>query len=261
MGDGVASTEAVRQSLKLFAWFCLAIVALICILPVAIIILGSFSEGNPFNEFRGSFDPWMRAIDSSQTLRSIGFSFVLCLRVPVGLAVSFVIAWYLARNDVMGKRTIMYALWLAFFLPILPATLGWILLLDPHYGIVNVQLQHLLGIRDPFFNVYSLGGITWVHLTLTTIPIMVILIEPAQRLIDSSYEEASTMSGAGVWETLRRVTLPLIVPTLLIAFIAGLIKSLEAFEVEQLLGVPARIFVYSTRVFNLLGFIPPDQPQ
>jgi iron(III) transport system permease protein len=257
-----AATDRITDLvLAVGGWVALLLVAAICILPVAVIVLGSFSEGNPFNDFHASLDPWRRALASPQTLSSVGYSFLLSLRVPLGLAISFVIAWYLARNDVMGKRTIMYALWLAFFLPILPATLGWILLLDPHYGIVNAQLQHLLGTRDALFNIYSLGGITWVHLTLSTIPIMVILIEPAQRLIDSSYEEASTMAGAGLWVTLRRVTLPLIMPTLLIAFIAGLIKSLEAFEVEQLLGVPARIFVYSTRVFNLLGFIPPDQPQ
>src|SRR5690348_15723737 len=186
-------------------WVALLLVAAISILPVAVIVLGSFSEGNPFNDFHASLDPWRRALASPQTLSSVGYSFLLSLRVPVGLAISFIIAWYLARNDVMGKRTIMYALWLAFFLPILPATLGWVLLLDPHYGIVNVQLQHLLGTRDALFNIYSLGGITWVHLTLSTIPIMVILIEPAQRLIDSSYEEAATMSGAGLWLTLRRV--------------------------------------------------------
>ena len=247
--------------LRIGGWSSLVVVAAICVLPIVVIVLGSFSEGNPFNDFHASLEPWRRAAESSQTLSSIGYSFLLSLRVPLGLAISFVVAWYLARNDVIGKRAIMYTLWLAFFLPILPATLGWILLLDPHYGILNAQLQNFLGIREPLFNIYSLGGITWVHLTLSTIPIMVILIEPAQRLIDSSYEEAATMSGAGMLETLRRITLPLIIPTLLIAFIAGLIRSLEAFEVEQLLGVPARIFVYSTRVFNLLGFIPPDQPQ
>jgi len=102
------------------AWFGLAVVALVCVLPVAVVIVGSLSEGNPFNDFHGSIQPWMRALESSQTLRSIGYSLVLSLRVPVALLVSFVVAWYLARNDVFGKRTIMYALWLAFFLPSCP---------------------------------------------------------------------------------------------------------------------------------------------
>jgi iron(III) transport system permease protein len=234
-------------------------VALACILPVAVVIVGSFSEGNPFNDFHASVDPWVRALDSSQTLGSIGYSFLLCLRVPAGLLVSFIVAWYLARNDVFGKRTIMYALWLAFFLPILPATLGWILLLDPNHGIINAAAERWINVS--VLDIYSMAGITWVHLTLSTIPIMVILIEPAQRLIDTSYEEASTMSGAGTLTTLGRVTVPLIAPTLLTAFIAGMIRTLEAFEVEQVLGVPAGILVYSTRIFNLLRISPPDEPQ
>jgi iron(III) transport system permease protein len=251
--------EGAGRALGLLAWLGLAAVTLVCILPVAIIIVGSFSEGNPFNDFHASVDPWRRAFDSAQTLRSIGYSFLLSLRIPLGLGIAFIIAWYLARNDVFGKRTILYALWLAFFLPILPATLGWILLLDPNYGIINGYAEKL--IRVPLLDIYSLAGITWVHLTLSTIPIMVILIEPAQRFIDASYEEASTMAGAPTMTTLGRVTVPLIAPTLLTAFIAGMIKSLEAFEVEQVLGVPAGILVYSTRIFNLLRIVPPDEPQ
>jgi iron(III) transport system permease protein len=258
---GAATVSLADYAIRCVGWLCLAAVALICILPVVVITLGGFSEGNPFNDFHPSLEPWRRALVSSQTLQSIGYSFLLSLRVPVALGIAFIIAWYLARNDVFGKRTIMYALWLAFFLPILPATLGWILLLDPHYGIINVTAENLLGLHGPVLDIYSLAGITWVHLTLSTIPIMVILIEPAQRFIDFSYEEASTMAGAGTLMTLRRVTLPLIAPTLLTAFIAGLIRSLEAFEVEQLLGVPAGILVYSTRIFDLLRNLPPDEPQ
>jgi iron(III) transport system permease protein len=240
-------------------WLSLVLTAFICVLPVVLVVVGSFSEGNIFNDFHPSLAPWGRALDSTQTLASIKYSLLLTLRVPVGLAISFLLAWYIAMNDIYGKRTIMYVLWVAFFLPILPATLGWILLLDPHYGIINKYFGMLAG--GNLLNIYSLAGITWLHLTLSTIPIMVILIEPAQRFIDASYEEASTMSGAGTFTTLRRVTIPLIAPTLLTALIAALIKALEAFEVEQLLGVPAGILVYSTRVFNLLGFVPPDEPQ
>jgi iron(III) transport system permease protein len=252
----LVSRETAVYALHLGAWL---VVAFLCVLPVIIIVAGGFSEGNPFTDLHLSIRPWMRAADSSQTLRAIGYSFLLSLRVPIALAISFLVAWYLARNDVFGKRTIMYALWLAFFLPILPATLGWILLLDPNYGIINSYAEQFIGAR--LLDIYSLAGITWVHLTLSTIPIMVILIEPAQRFIDTSYEEASTTSGAGALTTLWRVTVPLIAPTLITAFIAGMIKSLEAFEVEQVLGVPAGLFVYSTRIFNLMRVIPPDDPQ
>lgn len=256
--DPVAAAD---RPMRVFGWCCLALVALICVVPVALIILGSISEGNPINAFDPSLEPWKRAFESTHTLNSIVTSFLLSLRVPAAMAIAFFIAWYLARNDVFGKRTIMFSLWVGFFLPILPATLGWILLLEPNYGVVNAYARTLPFIDGPLFNIYSLGGITWVHITLSTIPIMVILIEPAQRLIDASFEEASIMSGASTFTTLRRITVPLIAPTLLTAFIAGTIRSLEAFEVEQLLGLPADILVYSTRIFHLLRVIPPDEPQ
>ncbi len=260
--DAVPSGGVIERTLRLFGWLCLLITAVACVVPVLIVILGSFSEDSIFHNFQFSLEPWSRAFDSSHTLKSIGYSFVLSIRIPVALLISFFIGWYLARNDVFGKRTIMYALWLGFFLPILPATLGWILLLDPDYGIINNFVKGIPLFGDgPLLNIYSLAGISWVHLTLSTIPIMVILIEPAQRFIDSSYEEASTMSGAGTFTTLRRITIPLIAPTLLTAFIAGMIRSLEAFEVEQLLGLPANILVYSTRIFDLLRVVPPDEPQ
>src|ERR1700733_1819723 len=170
MHDG----DAADRVLRALGWTCLVATAFICILPPTVIVIGSFSEGNPFNDLHVSTAPWHRALDSPQTLGAIGASFLLSLRVPAGLAIAFVVAWYLARNDVFGKHVIMYVLWLAFFLPILPATLGWILLLDPNYGIINQYARHLAGI--PVINIYSLAGITWLHLTLSTIPIMVILI-------------------------------------------------------------------------------------
>ena len=47
----------------------------------------------------------------------------------------------------------------------------------------------------------------------------------------------------------------------LTAFIAGLIRSLEAFEVEQILGAPSGIFVYSTRIYDLVNNEPPKFAQ
>lgn len=248
-----------RQALRIAGWLGLLVAALACSLPAILVFIGGFSDGNIFSAFKFSIAPWERVFDSAQTLAALKYSFLLTLRVPIALAVAFITAWYLARHDVFGKRVIMCCLWLAFFLPILPATLGWIILLDPNYGVLNKAVESLIGSKP--FNAYSLLGISWIHLSLSTIPIMVILIEPAQRFIDSSYEEASTMSGAGTWTTMRRVTLPLLMPTLLTVFVAGLIKSLESFEVEQILGLPAGIMVYSTRIVNLLRLVPPDEPQ
>jgi iron(III) transport system permease protein len=142
-----------------------------------------------------------------------------------------------------------------------PMTMGWILLLDSSYGLVNVLAQKLPFVSGPPFSIYSVSGIMWVHLSLTTVPIMVILLTPALRQLDVSYEEAAEMAGASPWRMWSKVILPLIAPAIITALIAGLIRSLETFEVEQLIGVPANIFVYATRIFEMINHEPPLFPQ
>src|SRR5262249_47607535 len=107
----------------------------------------------------------------------------------------------------------------------------------------------------------SVEGILWIHMSVATVPITTLLLAPAFRLTDASLEEASRSSGAGSIYTLRRITLPLIAPAALTAMFAGLIRSLEAFEVEQLLGTPVGIYVYATRIYDLIRYEPPKFSQ
>src|SRR5215469_16860287 len=67
--------RAIDVALRVGGWLSLLLVAALCILPIVVIVLGSFSEGNPFNDFHASLDPWRRALASSQTLNSVGYSF------------------------------------------------------------------------------------------------------------------------------------------------------------------------------------------
>ena len=62
------------------------------------------------------------------------------------------------------------------------------------------------------------------------------------------------MSGANRLTLLRRVTLPLLAPAILAAAALSSVVGMESFEVEQLLGTPAGIFVFTTRVYDLLYF-------
>jgi iron(III) transport system permease protein len=135
--------------------------------------------------------------------------------------------------------------------------MGWILLLDEHHGLFNLALMQLPLIDAPIFSVYSAAGIVWVHLALTTVPVMVILLGPTLRQLDASFEEAADMSGAGIWTTMRRITIPLLMPAIATAFILALIRSLEAFEVERILGTPVGINVYSTRIYDFVSLEPP----
>ena len=112
---------------------------------------------------------------SAQTVKSLVISLILTLRAPIGMAIAFLLAWFLVRVDMPGRKLIRYALWFAFFLPVLPMTFGWMMLIDEKHGLLNIALEKLPLINGPVFSVESIPGILWVHLTLTTVPIITIL--------------------------------------------------------------------------------------
>ena len=65
------------------------------------------------------------------------------------------------------------------------------------------------------------------------------LLTPAFRNMDASLEEASRTAALATFGTLFRVAIPLIAPTMLVVLLIGMIRSLEAFEIELVLGTPA----------------------
>ena len=261
MAVWVAVTKTPSSRLLLGAVLLLA-VGLFTLVPILLIVIGSFDASSPGEPWRWGFDAWASVFNSPRSLSSIAYSVLLTARVPAGVLIGFIIAWCLVRAGHPPARPfIEFSLWVAYFLPALPVAVGWILLLDKNYGLVNLALERLPFVHGPVFNAESVAGIMWVHLTLTTIPIMTILLAPALRQFDASLELSANVCGSNVMQALRRIVLPLLAPALLTALLAGFIRGLEAFEIEQVLGVPANIYVYPTRIYDLIGHDPPQFPQ
>ncbi|MGH8221466.1 MAG: ABC transporter permease [Woeseiaceae bacterium] len=238
----------------------LAVVALLTVAPLAFVVFNSVNVAAPGEAFRFGTTGWTESFTNAKTLNSIGYSFLLATRSLIAIVVAFTIAWLLVRARIPGAAFIEFMLWVAFFLPALPVTLGWILVFDPKYGLANEALRALLGPEAGVFNIYSVAGILWVHLTLTTIPVMTILLAPALRQFDASIEESARVCGASVSRVIRSITVPILAPALLTVVIAGLMRNLEAFEIEQLLGTPVGIDVYATRIYDLVRWEPPNFP-
>jgi iron(III) transport system permease protein len=233
----------------------IAALAVVIVLPIGFVVINSFNVGRPVDPWTFGLDGWVDGVfGSPETARALGYSLLLAVRAPLSVAFAFVIAWLMIRVQIPGRNLLELLLWAAFFLPLLPVTMGWILLLDPDNGILNAFLRlHSL----PILNIRSISGILWVHMSVATVPIMTLLLAPAFRMIDASLEEASRSSGASAFYTSRRITLPLLLPAALTAMFAGLIRTLEGFEVEQLLGAPIGIYVYATRIYDLIRYEPP----
>jgi iron(III) transport system permease protein len=134
-------------------------------------------------------------------------------------------------------------------------------MLDPRSGVVNQLVSGVFGLPRGLFNIYSFWGIVWVHLMSHELSFKVMLLTPAFRNMDAALEESSRTVGAGQWKTLLRVTLPVLTPPLVIVFMLGLVRLFESFEIELLLGVPFKFYVYSTKILDLVRDEPPKMAQ
>jgi len=229
------------------------IIGALSLTPAIFILVNSFNVAQHAESWRFGAQGWADAFGNRQTLSAMGYSFLLSIRSLIGIALAFVLSWLLVRIRIPCRRFIELSLWIGYFLPALPLALSWILLLDGDYGIVNRILKPI----GWSFNIYSIYGIIWVHLTATIVPVMTILLTPALRQLDASLEEAGRVCGAGPVQTIRRVLLPVLAPALLTVFLAGVIRGLEAFEIEQVLGTRVGIYVYATRIYDLIQSEPP----
>jgi iron(III) transport system permease protein len=231
-------------------------VALVTLVPLVFLVLNSMNEAPLGKPFDWGLKGWDQAFHAPQTLSALEFSFLLSTRTFIGLLAAFVISWLLVRVRIPARSFIEFSLWMAWFLPPLSVTIGWMALLDPQYGLINQALKTASPL-PVVLNIYSFTGIMWIHLSLLTVPVMTILLTPAFRQMDASFEESARSCGSGPLKTLRRIVLPLLWPSVLVVTIAGLIRSLEAFEIEQLIGIPAGIYVYGTRIYDLVRWDPP----
>ena len=173
------------------------------------------------------------------------------------LPLAILLAWLVTRTDLPGKRLITICAWVAFFMPTLPVVLGWILLLDPQYGLLNEALKRAFGLSVAPFNIYSFWGIVFAHLMTKAIAIKFIFLVPAFRNMSSALEEASSISGASRFYTLWHIVVPVLAPAILITTVIALINSLESFEIELVLGASWNFHVFSTKIYQLMRDDPP----
>ena len=234
----------------------LAIVAFLVLYPLFLLLLQSFQTEQPGAASAFTLENWRLAL-TEPGMRGAIFNTVSIVfaRLAVSFPLAVFVAWLLARTDLPGREWLEFAFWVAFFLPSLAITQGWILLLDPQYGLINQLFLKHFG-KAPF-DLYSWWGIVWVHTVGITLAAKVMLMTPAFRNLDASMEEVSQLCGASRFVTLRRIVVPIMAPAVLVVLLMSLIRSLEAFEVELILGAPGRIEVYSTKIYRLLHQEPP----
>ncbi|MCX7155694.1 MAG: iron ABC transporter permease [Rhodocyclales bacterium] len=233
-------------------WLLIAIVGALTVCPVVMLVLGSFSEGlTAFGHF--TVDKYVQAYTDP------GFFEVMVNTTIFVLAsslLSTVLAIFLAylntRTDIPFKFLFKIISIIPMMIPHLLFTVSWALLLNPSNGLINLGLKEVFSLDSAPLNIYSMWGMILVE-GLLDLPIAYLIIAPAMASFDVALEESSRVCGAGTWRTLLRITLPVLRPAILAAFILGVVRSLASFAVPSVIGMPGRVHVLATYLYEMIA--------
>lgn len=233
-------------------WLLIAIVGALTVSPVLMLLLGSFSEGlTAFGQF--TVDKYVQAYTDPDFFEVMANTTVFVLGSSTLSTVLAVFLAYLnTRTDIPFKFLFKVISIIPMMIPHLLFSVSWALLLNPSNGLVNVALMQALALDQAPFNIYSLWGMILVE-GLLDLPIAYLIIAPAMASFDVALEESSRVFGAGSWRTLLRVTLPVLRPAILAAFILGVVRSLASFAVPSVLGMPGRVQVLATHLYEMIA--------
>jgi molybdate transport system permease protein len=141
----------------------------------------------------------------------------------LSVALGLPLAWTLARLPVPGKPVIRGLVLLPL---VLPPVVGGVALLSAfsRTGSVGSRLYDWFGVQLTF----STAGAVLAE-TFVALPFFVITVEAALRSMDARYETVASTLGAGRWTTFRRVTLPLIAPSVVAGAVLAWARALGEF--------------------------------
>jgi iron(III) transport system permease protein len=158
-------------------------------------------------------------------------------------------AWLVSRTDLPFKETMKVLFLVPFMLPSFIGALAWKMLLSPRSGYVNKFLSGLFGWDGSIFNIYSLSGIIAVE-TMYLFPFVFIQVAGALERMDPTLEESARISGAGLITITRRITLPLMMPSIAAGALLVALYSLAHFGVPAILGTERGIYNIPTKIYE-----------
>ena len=231
------------------------VLAVMVLLPIGWLLVTSVSGPHGFtlaNYVQLARDPtmlkplWITLLSS--TLVALA---CVVVAVPMG--------WCVARTDMPLRRLVRTLTMASLVTPPFLGAIAWELLAAPNSGFLNQGVRALFGLERGIhpFDIYSVAGLTFVNF-LYTFPYVFILVANALERIPADLEDASAILGAGGLQTARRITLPLILPSILAGALVAFLQSTTVFGSAAIITLPAGFHTLTTRIWSLFQF--PPQP-
>ena len=188
-----------------------------------------------------------------QTWTSLGITFKFAaLALPLAVILPLLVALMLHSRHLRGSGAFRILFFLPFVVPFVATVFIWGGMLNPETGWINAALE-AIGVQDP---PGWLEDPSWVYPGLALIGVWgigagMIVYLAALKGIPTDLYEAAKIDGAGAWQTLRHITVPMLTPVIFYTIVLSVVEVLQYFLVPLVLqegtGEPGG----STMFYNL----------
>jgi multiple sugar transport system permease protein len=210
-------------------------IAVIVAYPVSRLVFNSFFDvrlalGVPVT-FVG-LDNYATALSDSMFWRAVKNTLIITfVTVPGALVIGLGLAM-LANMPFRYRSPIRLALLLPWALPLAFVGLIFAWFFHSEYGIVNDIIRRFGGEPRIWFNSPAL---TMMAICIATIwktsSFMALILLAGLQTIPASLYEAAEVDGASKWTQFREITLPLLVPSMLVALIFRTLTAIQSFDI------------------------------
>ncbi len=240
------------------------LVANMVLMPLALVVTTAFNLGPTARPAEFSFDYFRQAWTSATTWTVLANTAIFAAGSTVlAMTIGVFFAFMVERTDMPLKNFAFAVVPLTIAMPGLLYGIAWVLLLSPRIGLFNLGLLALfgqdngvltswahIGFAGAPIQPYSMLGMIFVD-AIRGVGVVFLMTSGIFRNMDPSLEEAAMVSGAAPNRVARLITLKLMLPGILAAFVYSITGSLETFEVPAIMGLPGNIHLLSTKIYLL----------
>ncbi len=178
---------------------------------------------------------WGHTVFVDSVLHSFGIvALSLLIQLPLALALALMVG----RGSLPGRRVFRLILFVPYIFSEILTAVIFDYVLHPHEGLMNTVLrtfvpnyQNIAWLGDRHLVLLSIFAVlTWKYLGFH-----MILYMAGLQNIPRDLEEAARVDGATDWQVLRRITLPLLGPTIRLTVFLSVLGSLQQFELVWVL--------------------------
>ncbi|WP_445394889.1 ABC transporter permease [Streptomyces sp. LE64] len=226
----------------------IVLLCVVLVIPLAGLVWAAFGPGEGFGGGDLSLDNFRTVLASDGLAGTLLRTLALGIgSVVVMLVVAVPLAWLYTRTDLRGKSVILFLAAAKTAIPGFLVALGYIFMFNPSNGIINSWWAGSGG--DPLTDVYSLKWIILLQGLDFAGPAFFMLV-PTLRVIDVNIEEAAAVHGIPRWRAALQLLLPVAAPAIAGVSVFFFIVAVEVFDYAGMLGMPARITVLSTLIYQ-----------